>query len=103
MDPSARLEAARAAFQRLATAFALERGLHEPDELEGLLRDAGFEAVAVQREAKTLPLQAAGAVAAADPEQRAAIERDTCAHWHKHVVDGTLTLGLEITTAIGQR
>ena len=40
---------------------------------------------------------------AADPEQRAAIERDTCAHWHKHVVDGTLTLGLEITTAIGQR
>lgn len=91
--------------------------LHDEDELDGLMRAAGFEEITVRRAAKTLPLPApeeflwqyvhstplAGYVSSADPERLAAIERDTCAHWNEHVVGGTLTLQLQVTTAIGYR
>jgi ubiquinone/menaquinone biosynthesis C-methylase UbiE len=92
-------------------------GMHDADELERLMHDAGLGEVTVNQAEKTLPLPAAeeflwqyvhstplaGPVAGADPEQLAAVEKETCEDWNQHVVDGTLTLRLQVTTAVGHR
>jgi len=92
-------------------------GLHDENELADLMRTAGFRDIAAKKASKTLRLPAAeeflwqyvhstplaGAVAGVDPERLAAVEKETCQDWNRHVVDGTLTLRLQVTTAVGHR
>lgn len=78
--------------------------LHDAGELQHLISGAGFREGATQSNAKTLRLPApqeflwqyvhstplAGAVAQADDEHRAALERDVVAQWQAFVKDGAL-------------
>jgi ubiquinone/menaquinone biosynthesis C-methylase UbiE len=89
--------------------------LHDPDELQNLISGAGFHDVAVWRDTKTLRLPApeqflwqyvqstplAAAVAQADDESRAALERNVVAKWQEFVEDGALMLspGIVVATA----
>jgi len=87
--------------------------MHDVDELEELVRSAGFRNVEVEAKPKTLRLPApadflwqyihstplAEAAAQADEATRAALERDVCAQWREHVVDGFLSLQVGMTTA----
>ena len=89
--------------------------LHDPDELQNLISGAGFHDVAVWRDTKTLRLPGpeeflwqyvqstplAAAVAQADDETRAALERNVVAKWQEFVEDGALMLspGIVVATA----
>ncbi len=89
--------------------------LHDPDELQNLISGAGFHDVAVWRDTKTLRLPApeeflwqyvqstplVAAVAQADDESRAALERNVVAKWQEFVEDGALMLspGIVVATA----
>lgn len=78
--------------------------LHDPDEIRNLIGDAGFHDIDVQRRTKTLHLPPpeeflwqyvqstplSMAVAQADDESRAALERDVVAKWQKFVKNGQL-------------
>jgi ubiquinone/menaquinone biosynthesis C-methylase UbiE len=87
--------------------------MHDVDELKELVRSAGFRNVEVEAKPKTLRLPApadflwqyihstplAEAAAQAGEAKRAALERDVCAQWQEHVVDGFLPLQVGMTTA----
>jgi ubiquinone/menaquinone biosynthesis C-methylase UbiE len=87
--------------------------MHDVDELEELVRSAGFRNVEVEAKPKTLRLPPpadflwqyihstplAEAAAQAGEARRGALERDVCAQWQEHVVDGFLSLQVGMTTA----
>lgn len=91
--------------------------LHDPDEIEHLLSDAGFREVEAQSSPKTLRLPApqdflwqyvystplAGTVAQMDEESRAALERDMVARWQTFAEDGALVLQLDLTVTIARK
>jgi ubiquinone/menaquinone biosynthesis C-methylase UbiE len=91
--------------------------MHDGDELNELVRGAGFNKADVQARPKTLRLPApkdflwqylystpiAAAVAEAGEARRGALERDVCAKWQKFVVDGTMLLQVVITTAVAEK
>ena len=95
------------------TVFSLD----DPAEVDRLFRGAGFGDVTVRRYAKTLRLPAprdfvwqyirstplAGQVAAADPELRAALERDVVQGWQPWVVNGGMEYEQEIIVAVARR
>lgn len=86
--------------------------LHEPDELRGLLSNAGFTAIAFERTRETLTLPApaeflwqyiystplAAPVGEATDEQRQALEADVTERWQEFVTGGGMTLELPMTT-----
>lgn len=90
--------------------------LHDPGELEGLLRTAGLDRVSAHRATKTLHLPPAreflwqyvystplaASVGDLDAERRAALEHDVLAGWHCWPSD-PLTLELGVVTASGVR
>ncbi len=87
--------------------------LHDTRELQDIIRGAGFPEVATQSNAKTLRLPPpreflwqyvystplATAVAQADDESRAALERDIVAKWQAFVEDGALMVQLGVVVA----
>ncbi len=87
--------------------------LRDSDELQHLISDAGFREVAIQSITKALRLPASeaflwqyvhstplgGAVAQADDEHRAALERDVVSKWQAFVEDGVLMDQLDIIVA----
>lgn len=87
--------------------------LHDADELNELMRSAGFRQVDVQAKTKVLGLPApseflwqyidstpiAQAAAQAGEARRAALQREICAKWQEFVVDGALQLQVGMTTA----
>ena len=91
--------------------------LHDNDELQQLTDDAGFHQGATQSNTRTLRLPASegflwqyvhstplvGAVAQADDESRAALERDIIAGWQVFVEDGALLLQLDVAVATAQK
>lgn len=91
--------------------------LHDPGMLHSLISDAGFRDVDVQSDPKTLRLPApqdflwqyvhstplAGAVAQADAERRAALERDVVAGWQAFVEDGAMMLTVNIVLVIARK
>ncbi len=91
--------------------------LHDTGELEQLIRDAGFREGAARSNTTALRLPApeeflwqyvhstplVGAVAQADEESRAALERDVVAGWQPFVEDGALLLRLDISVATARK
>lgn len=91
--------------------------LHDPGMLHNLMSDAGFRDVAVQADPKTLRLPApqdflwqyvhstplAGAVAQADAERRAALERDVVAGWQAFVEDGGMALDVNMVRVTARK
>jgi ubiquinone/menaquinone biosynthesis C-methylase UbiE len=91
--------------------------LHDTGELQHLIGSAGFREVAVKSETKTLRLPLpkeflrqyvqctpfADAVAQADDEGRAALEREVVAKWQRFVEDGALMLSLGIVVATARK
>ncbi len=90
--------------------------LHEPDELRGLLSEAGFSSVEVERSHQTLRLPApesflwqyvhstplAGPVGAASEAQRAALQDEVIARWQEHSVDDGMEIRLGMSTVVGR-
>lgn len=90
--------------------------MHNGDELRGLMTEAGFEDVEVHQTRRTLRLPKAedflwqyihstplaAFVGKATDQQRAALVDDICERWQRFVVDGNLTLELELTTVCGK-
>lgn len=90
--------------------------LHDADEIEALMRDAGFHEVDVQRSSKTLHLPApadflwqyisstplAEAAARMDEDEREALERDVYAQWQAFVADGSMVLDVGMATAVAR-
>lgn len=88
--------------------------IHDVDELNELMRSAGFRQIDVRAKAKSLRLPAprdflwqyiestpiAEAAAQAGEAKRAALERDVCAQWQEFVRDGGMQLQVGMTTAI---
>lgn len=86
--------------------------MHDADELDGLMRDAGFRQVDVRVKPKALRLPAPGdflwqyidstpiaaAVAQAGEAKRQALHLDVCAQWQQYVVDGAMPLQVSMTT-----
>lgn len=95
---------------------AMVFGLHDHDELRGLLKGAGFTDVDIDTEIKALPLPAASEflwgyvhctplaepVGAATDEQRAAAEQEICDKWADLVQDGELAMRVSMTTVTGR-
>lgn len=91
--------------------------LHDPDQIRNLIGDAGFHEIDVQPHTKTLRLPPPGeflwqyvqstplsmAVAQADEESRAALERDVVAEWQKFVENGLLMSGQGIVVATARK
>jgi SAM-dependent methyltransferase len=91
--------------------------LHDPGEIRNLINGAGFHDVDVQPGAKTLRLPPpedflwqyvqstplAAAVAEADDESRAALERDVVAKWQKFVENGGLMFQVGIVVATARK
>lgn len=91
--------------------------LHDVDELQRLMSSAGFREVRTQANAKTLRLPPpkeflwqyvystplGEAVAQADDERRAAVERDVVAKWQAFVEDGALRYQQDILLATAQK
>ena len=87
--------------------------MHDVDELQELMRSAGFRNVDVEAKPKTLRLPApadflwqyihstplAEPASQAGEAKRAALEREVCERWQAFVVDGSLSLRVGITTA----
>lgn len=90
--------------------------LHDADELRGLMSDAGFADVEVQKTNKTLRLPApqdflwqyihstplAAFVAKTSEAQRAILQNEIVARWQAFVVDGGTRLQVEVTTVHGK-
>lgn len=88
--------------------------LHDPGEIAGLMRGAGFRQVEVGATTRTLRLPAprdflwqyvestpmAEAAERAGAEIRDALERDVCAGWQAFVAGGSLSLEVGLTTAV---
>jgi ubiquinone/menaquinone biosynthesis C-methylase UbiE len=88
--------------------------LHDPRELQVLLRGAGFREVAIRSDTRTLRLPApaaflwqyvhstplAAAVAQADDQTRAALERDVVAQWDAFAEDGAAALMLQLDVVV---
>ena len=91
--------------------------LHDPDELRELLRGAGFRDVATQVAAKQLRLPPpaeflwqyvrstplAEAVARADANSRAALERDVVAGWQPYVEGGGMALAPNVAVVTARK
>jgi hypothetical protein len=91
--------------------------LHEPAELQNLINGAGFRDVSVQPNTKLLCLPSpeeflwqyvhstplAGAVAQADNESRAALERDVVSNWQEFVKDRDLMLQVHIVVVTARK
>lgn len=89
--------------------------MHDVDEVEELMRSAGFRNVEVDAKPKALRLPApvdflwqyiystplTEAAVQAGGAQREALERDVCTQWQEFVVDGSLHLEVGMTTATG--
>lgn len=87
--------------------------MHDVDELRELMRGAGFRDERVEAIPKDLRLPApvdflweyiystplAGSLAQAGDAEREAFERDVCAQWQAFAEDGSMQLGVGITTA----
>ncbi len=91
--------------------------LHDPSQLDGLLRGAGFHDVTVETTTKTLRLPPpadflwqyihatpmAAFVAEADDDRREKLERDVVAQWQDFVDHGSLVVDLPILTATARK
>jgi ubiquinone/menaquinone biosynthesis C-methylase UbiE len=91
--------------------------LHDADELQQLMGAAGFREGYARSYTRTLRLPASEeflwqyvsstplveAVARADEESRAALERDVVAGWEAFVEDGALLLRLDVSVATAQK
>lgn len=91
--------------------------LHDTDEIQGLLEDAGFTDVQVTAETKSLHLPAsedflwqyvqstplAGAVAQVDDEHRGLLERDVVDKWQAFASDGGLDLQVRNVVATARK
>jgi ubiquinone/menaquinone biosynthesis C-methylase UbiE len=91
--------------------------LHDTDELQLLVGDAGFREGAAHSNTRTLRLPApkdflwqyvhstplVEAVVRADERSRAALERDVIAGWQVFVEDGALLLQLDVAVATAQK
>ena len=91
--------------------------LHDADELEQLMGDAGFRERAAQSDTKTLRLPTSeeflwqyvhstplvDVVMQADDESRAALEREVIEGWRAFVEDGALLFRLDVATATSQK
>ncbi len=91
--------------------------LHDPDELRELVSGAGFADVAIQTDARTLPLPTpreflwqyvhstplADAVTQADDARRAALERDVVAGWQPFVKDGGMAMTARMVTVTARK
>ncbi len=91
--------------------------LHDPSELDGLLRGAGFHDVTVETTTKTLRLPPpaeflwqyihatpmAALVAEADADRREKLESDVVTQWQDFVDQGSLVVHLPILTATARR
>lgn len=91
--------------------------LHDPSQLDGLLRGAGFHDVTVETTTKTLRLPPpadflwqyihatpmAGLVAEADDDRREKLESDVVAQWQDFVDHGSLVIDLPILTATARK
>ena len=101
-----------------AAAFAdVVFGLHDPDAIANMMRDAGFREVKVQAEPKPLrlPLPAdffwqyvystplIEPVSKVSAEQRTALEEDVCGRWQALVKDGALPVEVGMTTATARK
>lgn len=90
--------------------------LYDGDELRGLMTDAGFHNVEIDKTQKTLRLPEsedflwqyihstplAGPIGKATDDQRAALAGDVAKRWQAFVVNGALTLDLGMTTVCGK-
>lgn len=91
--------------------------LHEPDELRGLVADAGFRRSDARGHSKTLRLPSpeeflwqyvsstplAAAVAVLDGHARAAVTQDVVASWQPFTQQGRLILELDFSVASGEK
>jgi ubiquinone/menaquinone biosynthesis C-methylase UbiE len=91
--------------------------LHDPDELHQLARGAGFRNVTTRAEAKELHLPPpaeflwqyvqstplADAVARADDDRRAALERDVVIGWRPFVEDGGMVVAPTVVVATARK
>lgn len=91
--------------------------LHDPDEVKGLVSDAGFRDVNVQRRVRELHIPPpkeflwqyvystplAEAVAKADEDSRAALERDVVAGWKPFVEDDGMVIAPPGVVATARR
>lgn len=91
--------------------------LHDPTEIGGLLRGAGFHAVSVETTTKTLRLPAptdflrqyihatpmAALVAEADDDRREKLESDVVAQWQDFVDQGSLVIDQPTLTATARK
>jgi ubiquinone/menaquinone biosynthesis C-methylase UbiE len=107
----------RHADPRIASFVHLVFSLHDPEELRALLDGAGFRAIDVEADVRTLRLPPpaeflwqyihstplAEVAAKLGDEGRDALERDVCERWQAHVVDGALHLSVRMTTASARR
>lgn len=101
-----------------AASFALVVfSLHDPDELAGLLKSAGFRDIEVTRAIRRLqvpppadflwqyirstPLSAA--IAKTDATRRRAFEEDVTAQWHPFVANDGMALEVGMTTAMARK
>jgi ubiquinone/menaquinone biosynthesis C-methylase UbiE len=89
--------------------------LHDSDELRGLMTDAGFEHVDIDKSRRRLELPdpedfmwqyihstpMAGMVANATEEQHAGLTEDVRERWQKFVENGTLSVYVDMTTVCG--
>jgi ubiquinone/menaquinone biosynthesis C-methylase UbiE len=88
--------------------------LHEPEEIRALTTRAGFDAVRIDANTGALPVgppadflwqyvhstPLAGVIAAAGPDQRAALEREVCDGWRAFVEDDALIVEVPMTTVV---
>lgn len=91
--------------------------LHDPSQLDGLLRGAGFHDVTVETTTKTLRLPPpadflwqyihatpmAALVAEADDDRREKLQSDVVAQWQDFVDHGSLVIDLPILTATARK
>lgn len=89
--------------------------LHDGDQLRGLMAEAGFSDIAVERTQKMLHLPApeaflwqyvhstplAALLGKASEAQRAALSRDVCERWRKFAAGNALALEVGVTTVRG--
>ena len=101
-----------------AAAFAdVVFGLHDPDAIAKMMRDAGFSDVKVHAKPKPLrlPLPAdffrqyvhstplIEPVSKVDPGRRSALEEEVCGRWQALVKDGALPVEVGMTTATARK
>ncbi|MEZ4570623.1 MAG: class I SAM-dependent methyltransferase [Thermomicrobiales bacterium] len=91
--------------------------LHDPDEIQALVSDAGFRDVEIQTDEPTLRLPApeeflwqyvsstplAEPVAQAGDDQRAAVERDVASAWQRHTENGESLVSVPMKTVVARK